>query len=66
VAVLQQQQVLVPRILRFDATFFGKRMPARLVAEDDRMIVPETQRYMADRMNAKIKTVISTDRRNTF
>jgi pimeloyl-ACP methyl ester carboxylesterase len=27
-----------------------------LVAEDDRMIVPETQRYMAERMNAKIKT----------
>ena len=26
-----------------------------LVAEDDRMIVPETQRYMAQRMNAKIK-----------
>src|SRR5262249_53152860 len=25
-----------------------------LVAEDDRMIVPETQRYMAQRMNAKI------------
>src|ERR1700720_4558484 len=27
-----------------------------LVAEDDRMIVPETQRYMAGRMKAKIKT----------
>src|SRR5262245_43622240 len=26
-----------------------------LVAEDDRMIVPETQRYMAERMNAKTK-----------
>src|ERR1700729_3225391 len=26
-----------------------------LVAEDDRMIVPETQRFMAERMNAKIK-----------
>ena len=26
-----------------------------LVAEDDRMIVPETQRYMAERMKAKIK-----------
>src|SRR5215468_9299390 len=26
-----------------------------LVAEDDRMIVPETQRYMAERMNAKVK-----------
>jgi pimeloyl-ACP methyl ester carboxylesterase len=26
-----------------------------LVAEDDRMIVPETQRYMAQRMQAKIK-----------
>jgi pimeloyl-ACP methyl ester carboxylesterase len=26
-----------------------------LVAEDDRMIVPETQRYMAGRMKAKIK-----------
>jgi pimeloyl-ACP methyl ester carboxylesterase len=26
-----------------------------LVAEDDRMIVPETQRYMAERMRAKIK-----------
>jgi pimeloyl-ACP methyl ester carboxylesterase len=26
-----------------------------LVAEDDRMIVPETQRYMAGRMTAKIK-----------
>jgi pimeloyl-ACP methyl ester carboxylesterase len=26
-----------------------------LVAEDDRMIAPETQRYMADRMKAKIK-----------
>jgi pimeloyl-ACP methyl ester carboxylesterase len=26
-----------------------------LVAEDDRMIVPETQRFMADRMKAKIK-----------
>lgn len=25
-----------------------------LVAEDDRMIVPETQRYMAERMKAKI------------
>src|SRR5262249_3424945 len=25
-----------------------------LVAEDDRMIVPQTQRYMAERMNAKI------------
>ncbi|MGB8742946.1 MAG: alpha/beta hydrolase [Xanthobacteraceae bacterium] len=27
-----------------------------LVAEDDRMIVPATQRYMAERMKAKIKT----------
>jgi len=27
-----------------------------LVAEEDRMIVPETQRYMAERMKAKIKT----------
>jgi pimeloyl-ACP methyl ester carboxylesterase len=26
-----------------------------LLAEDDRMIVPETQRYMAERMRAKIK-----------
>ena len=26
-----------------------------LVAKDDRMIVPETQRYMAERMQAKIK-----------
>jgi pimeloyl-ACP methyl ester carboxylesterase len=26
-----------------------------LVAKDDRMIVPETQRYMAERMRAKIK-----------
>ena len=26
-----------------------------LVAEDDRMIVPETQRYMAERMTATIK-----------
>ena len=26
-----------------------------LVAEDDRMIVPETQRYMAERMKAKMK-----------
>jgi pimeloyl-ACP methyl ester carboxylesterase len=26
-----------------------------LLAEDDRMIVPETQRYMAQRMNAKVK-----------
>jgi pimeloyl-ACP methyl ester carboxylesterase len=26
-----------------------------LVAEDDRMIVPETQRYMAERMTAKTK-----------
>jgi pimeloyl-ACP methyl ester carboxylesterase len=26
-----------------------------LVAEDDRMIVPETQRFMAERMKAKIK-----------
>ena len=26
-----------------------------LVAKDDRMIVPETQRYMAERMKAKIK-----------
>ena len=26
-----------------------------LVAEDDRMIVPQTQRYMAERMKAKIK-----------
>jgi len=26
-----------------------------LVAEDDRMILPETQRYMAERMRAKIK-----------
>jgi pimeloyl-ACP methyl ester carboxylesterase len=26
-----------------------------LVAEDDRMIVPATQRYMAERMKAKIK-----------
>ncbi len=27
-----------------------------LLAEQDRMIVPETQRYMADRMGAKIRT----------
>ena len=27
-----------------------------LIAEDDRMIVPETQRYMAERMRAKIKS----------
>jgi pimeloyl-ACP methyl ester carboxylesterase len=27
-----------------------------LIAEDDRMIVPETQRYMAERMKAKTKT----------
>jgi pimeloyl-ACP methyl ester carboxylesterase len=27
-----------------------------LVAEDDRMIVPQTQRYMAERMKAKIRT----------
>ena len=27
-----------------------------LVAEEDRMIVPETQRYMAQRMKAKIAT----------
>jgi pimeloyl-ACP methyl ester carboxylesterase len=27
-----------------------------LVAEDDRMIVPETQRYMAERMKAKIRS----------
>ena len=27
-----------------------------LFAEDDRMIVPETQRYMAERMKAKIKS----------
>jgi pimeloyl-ACP methyl ester carboxylesterase len=27
-----------------------------LVAEDDRMIVPQTQRYMAERMKAKTKT----------
>jgi pimeloyl-ACP methyl ester carboxylesterase len=27
-----------------------------LIAEDDRMIVPETQRYMAGRMKAKIKS----------
>ncbi len=26
-----------------------------LVAEDDRMIVPETQRYMAERMKARVK-----------
>jgi len=26
-----------------------------LVAEDDRMIVPETQRYMAERMKARIR-----------
>jgi hypothetical protein len=26
-----------------------------LLAEEDRMIVPETQRYMAERMKAKIK-----------
>jgi pimeloyl-ACP methyl ester carboxylesterase len=26
-----------------------------LIAEDDRMIVPETQRYMAERMKAKVK-----------
>jgi len=26
-----------------------------LIAEDDRMIVPETQRYMAERMKAKTK-----------
>jgi pimeloyl-ACP methyl ester carboxylesterase len=25
------------------------------VAEDDRMIVPDTQRYMAERMKAKIR-----------
>jgi len=25
------------------------------IAKDDRMIVPETQRYMAERMRAKIK-----------
>ena len=29
-----------------------------LVAEDDRMIVPETQRYMAERMKARIKARI--------
>ena len=28
-----------------------------LVAEDDRMIVPETQRYMAERMKAKVKAL---------
>lgn len=28
-----------------------------LIAEDDRMIVPETQRYMAGRMKAKMKTL---------
>jgi pimeloyl-ACP methyl ester carboxylesterase len=27
-----------------------------LLAEEDRMIAPETQRYMADRMGAKIRT----------
>lgn len=27
-----------------------------LLAEDDRMIVPETQRYMAERMKAKTKS----------
>ena len=27
-----------------------------LVAEDDRMIVPETQRYMAERMKATVRT----------
>ena len=27
-----------------------------LVAEDDRMIVPETQRYMAERMKATIRS----------
>jgi len=27
-----------------------------LLAEDDRMIAPETQRYMAERMGAKIRT----------
>jgi pimeloyl-ACP methyl ester carboxylesterase len=27
-----------------------------LVAEDDRMIVPETQRYMAERMKAKVRS----------
>lgn len=27
-----------------------------LVAEEDRMIAPETQRYMAERMGAKIRT----------
>ena len=27
-----------------------------LISEDDRMIVPETQRYMAERMKAKIKS----------
>jgi pimeloyl-ACP methyl ester carboxylesterase len=27
-----------------------------LIAEEDRMIAPETQRYMADRMGAKIRT----------
>jgi pimeloyl-ACP methyl ester carboxylesterase len=27
-----------------------------LIAEDDRMIVPETQRFMADRLKAKIKS----------
>jgi pimeloyl-ACP methyl ester carboxylesterase len=28
-----------------------------LLAEDDRMIAPETQRYMAERMNAKIRAL---------
>jgi pimeloyl-ACP methyl ester carboxylesterase len=28
-----------------------------LIAEDDRMIVPETQRYMAERMKAKMKAL---------
>jgi pimeloyl-ACP methyl ester carboxylesterase len=27
-----------------------------LLAEEDRMIVPETQRYMAERMGARIRT----------
>jgi pimeloyl-ACP methyl ester carboxylesterase len=31
-----------------------------LVAEDDRMIVPQTQRYMAERMKAKI-TALTVD-----
>src|SRR5260221_231459 len=30
-------------------------LPLTSRAEDDRMIVPETQRYMAERMKAKIK-----------